>query len=386
MKDLIEYCQTDRQREILEAVNEHGSQRKAAAALGVNKGSVDKAVNRVKAAAAKKGYSPDHDMVHTCPDGYKVKGVSTYYNKDGKPTGQWVKSTEDRERRLQIMREACEAFKEDIPRMLPIKSPKHTNDKLVNCYTITDYHLGALSWPEETGAAWDLQIAEDTLVRWMSAAIASSPDASHGVLAQLGDFMHYSGHGLKATTEQSGHILDADGRFQKLVRVTIRVTRKVIDMLLSKHERVTVVFAEGNHDISASCFMREMLAALYADEPRITVDTSADPYYCVEHGKTLLFYHHGHLKKLDQIETVFIAKFREQFGRSKHAFAHLGHFHHDVVRETNTMKIEQHRTLAAPDSHASRGGWISGRDAKVITYHSEHGEVSRITINSDMLA
>jgi len=43
------------------------------------------------------------------------------------------------------------------------------------------------------------------------------------------------------------------------------------------------------------------------------------------------------------------------------------------------------RTLAAPDSHASRGGWISGRDAKVITYHAEHGEVGRITVSADML-
>lgn len=43
------------------------------------------------------------------------------------------------------------------------------------------------------------------------------------------------------------------------------------------------------------------------------------------------------------------------------------------------------RTLAAPDSHASRGGWMSGRDAKVITYHAEHGEVGRTTISYDMI-
>lgn len=56
-----------------------------------------------------------------------------------------------------------------------------------------------------------------------------------------------------------------------------------------------------------------------------------------------------------------------------------------MVRETNTMQIEQHRTLAAPDSHASRGGWMSGRDAKVISYHADHGEVGRITVSADMV-
>ncbi|MNY75349.1 hypothetical protein D3C86_2146050 [compost metagenome] len=50
------------------------------------------------------------------------------------------------------------------------------------------------------------------------------------------------------------------------------------------------------------------------------------------------------------------------------------------------MQLEQHRTLAAPDSHASRGGWMSGRDAKVITYHSQFGEVGRTTISYEMLA
>ena len=49
------------------------------------------------------------------------------------------------------------------------------------------------------------------------------------------------------------------------------------------------------------------------------------------------------------------------------------------------MIVEQHRTLAPGDAYSARGGWLSGRDAKVITYHRKFGEVSRLTINSDML-
>jgi hypothetical protein len=48
------------------------------------------------------------------------------------------------------------------------------------------------------------------------------------------------------------------------------------------------------------------------------------------------------------------------------------------------MVVEQHRTLAASDAYASRGGWMSGRDAQVITYHATHGEVGRIVVNSRM--
>jgi hypothetical protein len=73
------------------------------------------------------------------------------------------------------------------------------------------------------------------------------------------------------------------------------------------------------------------------------------------------------------------------FGRTKYAYAHMGHLHHVDVKENNLMIVEQHRTLAANDAYGARGGYLSGRDAKVITYHHDFGEVSRLIINSDML-
>jgi hypothetical protein len=257
------------------------------------------------------------------------------------------------------------------------------NDDLVSQYTITDYHLGMLAWGEETGADWDIRIAENMLVQWFTAAIEQSPKSRYAVFAQLGDFMHWDG--MDAVTPAHRHLLDADTRFQKLVRVAIRVIRRVIGMLLAKHAIVYVVMAEGNHDPASSIWLREWLSAIYEDEPRVSVDTSPDPYYCVEHGETLLLYHHGHKRKPADIATVLAAKFREQFGRTQHAYAHMGHLHHDVVLETNLMTVEQHRTLAAPDAYASRGGWMSGRTAKVITYHKRFGEVNRLTISSQML-
>ena len=178
--------------------------------------------------------------------------------------------------------------------------------------------------------------------------------------------------------------MDADTRYQKIVRVAIRCVRAVITKLLTKHKRVHVLMAEGNHDTASSIWLREWLAAVFEDEPRVSVDSSPDPYYCYEHGKTALFFHHGHKRKISDIAPVFAAKFRDTFGRTKHAYAHMGHLHHVDVKESPLMIVEQHRTLAAPDAYASRGGWISGRDAKVITYSKAHGEVGRVTISPAM--
>lgn len=318
------------------------------------------------------------------PDPFYLKRRSEYTSKDGDVSG-WNIYEMDKVKQAEMMREAVEALVEEIEPAKPIKlKPKSTLSDLCSMYAITDYHLGMMSWGEETGADWDMKIAEDSILAWFQSAISSTPDSKYAVLANIGDFMHWDG--LDAVTPASKHVLDADTRFQKLIRVAIRIWRKVIPMLLEKHEQVYVIMADANHDESGEAWLREMLHAFYEHEPRVTVDNTADTYYCYEHGSVSLFFHHGHKRKVANIDTVFAAKFRDVFGRTKFSYGHMGHLHSVDVKETNLMIVEQHRTLAAPDAYASRGGWMSGRDAKVITYHKDYGEVARSVISFDMVA
>ena len=381
--EVLRQYATVRQLEILDAVILHGSHGKAAKALGVCKGTVQTAIEALRRKASRQGYSPEHDMVHVVPDGYIVKGVSTYYNKEGKPSAQWVKSSADAKVQEQIMREAIEAMKEEIPRLQPLEPPTSFNHQLLNCYVITDYHLGMLSWKEETGDDWDIKIAEELIVKWFKQAIRQSPNSKQAIFAQLSDFLHFDG--MDAVTPASKHLLDVDTRFAKLVRSAIRVLRIIIDMLLSKHEQVHIIMADANHDPVSQIWLREWFSVLYENEPRITVDKSPNPYNAFEWGNTALFFHHGHKRKVANVSEVFASQFREIYGRTKYAYAHMGHLHHLDIKENSMMIVEQHRTLAPADAYAARGGWLSGRDAKVITYSTQYGEVSRITINSDML-
>lgn len=380
MKDLL----TERQLEIYELWRQHGTNNKVAEVLGVNRRTVDRAMVRIRSTLEAAGYSELSVNKYVGP-GYKIKGKSTLVDENGNAKLQWVKTEQDKEQQLKLMQEVVESFKEDIKPQKPVKMLNmERREDLLNAYIITDYHLGMLAWGEETkDDDWDLEIAEKTLLSWFESAIALSPNASHAVFCQLGDFLHWDG--FDAVTPTSGHLLDADTRFQKLVRSAIKVIRKVIQMLLVKHEHVTVIMAEGNHDMSSSIWLRELFAALYGNEKRISIDISPDPYYCVEWGDTALFFHHGHKSRPENIAQVFAAKFREIWGRVKHAYAHTGHMHHKFVKETVLMIIEQHNTLAAKDAHSSRGGYDSERLAQVITYHQDYGEVSRLSINYDMV-
>lgn len=364
--------------ELIAALKE-GSDRAAARALGIN----PRTLTRRKKALALKGYSPEHHMTRHVPDGFLAKGVSTYYNGDGVPRGQWVIARQDAEQVRRMIDGIMAGLCAEIPREKPQRAPKQSPDGLLAAYIVTDYHLGMLAWGEETGADWDTQIAEDMLVAWFAQAMAETPDTEVGLFAQLGDFMHWDG--WDAVTPTSRHILDADSRFPKLVRVASRAIKRIIRMMLQKHLSVRVIMAEGNHDMASSVWLRQLVEEMFVDEPRVYVDMRPDPYYCVEHGRQLLLFHHGHKRRLDGIDRVFAGKFREEFGRALFVNAHMGHLHHAHVKETELMTVEQHRTLAASDAHASRGGYLSERDAQVIVYCSRYGERMRRRIPAQLI-
>lgn len=375
---------TQTQLTYLNAVEEHGSGRAAARALGIAASAVNDALARLKANAARQGYSPDHGMVHTVPDGYKVKGVSTLYNRDGVAVSQWVKSSADEQRQRELMEAAYKALSDELPRQEPISGPIATCEHLANLYTLTDSHVGALCWHRENlESDWDLGIAERTLTACFEQMVKSSPKAKVGIVAQLGDFLHTDG--LAALTPTSGHVLDADGRFPKIVESAVRILRRVVNFALARHEKVIVLMAEGNHDMAASVWLRTMFQALYENEPRVEVVNSVLPYYVYQHGKTMLAWHHGHLKRNDDLPLLFAAQFPEMWGQTKKRYAHCGHRHHVEVKEHSGITVVQHSTLAARDAYASRGGWMSERQCTAMTYHTEYGQVGTVTITPEMV-
>ena len=139
-----------------------------------------------------------------------------------------------------------------------------------------------LAWGEETGADWDLKIAEEMMVGAFKHLIDATPEAEVGFFNELGDFEHYDSH--MAVTPTNKHILDADGRPVKMIRTSIRVQRQVIEMMAEKYNKVVVLNAEGNHNIISSVWKRELFSELYRNNPRIEVITDPLPYYAYEWG------------------------------------------------------------------------------------------------------
>lgn len=379
-KKMLPYA-SERQAVHVNALISEGTYRAACAKLGIAESSLSRSLNLLRQRYAQKESSAH--LNQTVPDGFEIKGVSAYHKATEESPAYWVKTTRDQANQARALQEAVEAMMADVPRAEITPPPQLTLKDLASLYIITDYHIGMLAWAEETGAAWDTNIAENMLFAWFEKAVSLTPDSEVGIFGQLGDFLHFDG--LDAVTPTNRHVLDADTRFDKLVRVAIRVTRRVINLLLSKHNRVHIIMAEGNHDLASSAWLRSIFYENYQDNPRITVDRSPKPYYCFEWGRTSLYFHHGHKKNFGQLDQAFTGMFPEIFGRTKYRYGHSGHLHHSQVKESGLMVMEQHRTLAAPDAHASRGAWLSERSADVITYSKQCGQICRHTIPYEMI-
>ncbi|AYM05627.1 oxidoreductase [Agrobacterium tumefaciens] len=389
-----------------DAYREHGTLIKAAAALGIGKSALAESLKRAAEAGLlgtdpvlpgfrinRISNTPSGTFIQQVPErgdrfqvptGHVVKGVSALVDGEGRVIQQWQKTAVEAEGQLAAFRAMVESLKEDLPRITIMPAPQHVEEDLLNQFVVTDSHFGMLAHREETGADYDLRLAEQLLLDWFAAAVAGAPQAHTAVLAQLGDLLHHDA--LESVTPAHKHVLDADSRLHKVVRVVIRTLRRVVDMLLQKHKHVHVVMASGNHDPASSVWVRELLATIYENEPRVSVDTSPMLYYAYKWGDTALFYHHGHKRGVAQVDATLAGMFREMFGGSKYAFAHVGHLHSDEGRKSALMYVERHETLAAPDAYAAGGGWLSGRSAKVITYSRRYGEVARATLRPEMVA
>lgn len=313
------------------------------------------------------------------PDGMFVRSVSTLVDgATGSIKSQWVKSDKLKEDQFKAMVAASiEAAKDIVPvGTIGLNFAEHDAD-LATLYTITDYHVGMLAWAKETGEAWDLKIAEQTLMDVMRRMVDCAPNSAVGIVNFLGDLLHFDS--LKPITPEHGHLLDADSRYQKVVHICVKLVRAVIEMALAKHETVHVLANEGNHDPTGSVWLRVLLPILYENNPRVTFEHSPLPYVVYEWGNTLLAFSHGHMAKKESLPLLFAAKFAQAWGRTTKRYAHTGHMHHVDIKEHPGMKVEQHATLAAPDAYAARGGWFSERQAVAITYSKFSGEKSRQT-------
>ena len=338
--------------------------------------------------AATRGYSPGNSMTQTTPQGFSVKGVSTYYKIDPdtgdvRSIGQWVKTNRDQDEKYQALLDAMSTIADRWQGLAePVAVPAVVDDDLLCVYPVGDAHLGLLSWSPETGNNFDLRIAEHNLCTAIDRLVSLAPSSKQALIINVGDWTHSDNRG---NTTTAGTPVDSDGRWAKVLAASIRIGRRLIDRALEKHAHVTVINEIGNHDYHGSIMLSIALAQFYEKEPRVTIDTSPAKFHYYVFGQNLIGVTHGDTIKLPDLGPIMACDRAEDWGRTRHRYWITGHVHHQNVKELHGCIVESFNTLAPGDAWHNSKGYRSGQNSKLLVLHREWGQINRHVIGIDQI-
>jgi hypothetical protein len=366
--------------EYLKAIDETGTVSGAARMLGVKRANLQASLAALRAKAAAHGFSPDHALTHVIPAPFVAKGHSTYYDKGGVPTQQWVKSKLDDVAYQEGVRAAVDAYIDDkVVPLFPAPAMPDRDTDVIPWINIGDGHLGMLAHEAETGENFDLRIAERELCAAISVLVDEMVHHDRVVINDLGDFTHYEN--FSGTTEASGHALDFDTRFPKMIKTYSRVMRFIVEKVLEKANTVDVIVNQGNHSRTNDIWMAELLRVAYGHTGRVNVLNNDSVFIGYRMGATFVMTHHSDKCKPAKLADVMATDFAADWGESEYRYIDIGHIHHAMqLKEHPGVTIESFNTLAAKDNWATENGYRARQSITIIHRSRTYGEVGRKTL------
>lgn len=362
---------TPAQREALEAYETHGSQRKAAQALGITRFSLrdrlvaawkHQALDPAIKGAMQEAGMQDAEVLHS--GWIKTEGASLYFQVPSKETTSIVDRIKD--------------ALADLPAVAPVEPPEHVLSDLLTVYPIADAHIGMMAWGRETGEDYNTRIAVERLQSWMARAVAASPASDTAIILDVGDLTHADDQ--SNMTPRSKHILDVDTRHFRTIEMTISALATCVDLALTKHKKVIVRVLPGNHNPQAYLAVLFAIAERYRDEPRCEVQKVPGEFFVHQWGKCLIAAHHGDKAKADRIVMYLADEHAEAWGQTRHRFLFTGHLHHHKSADIGGCKWEQLRAVTAKDAYAASHAYASRAQLQAITYDMYHGEIQRVSV------
>lgn len=264
-----------------------------------------------------------------------------------------------------------------------VKAPRYADNDLLACYVMGDPHFGMYAWAEETGADFDLKIAERLTRGAVDNLVSRAPSASSALLIVLGDLIHSDTK--QNRTEASGHALDVDTRWSRVMACALRSLVFSVRRLLQKHRRVVVRLCEGNHDPQAAFSIALALSEHFRKEKRVKLDLSPANYWFFGFGANVIGATHGHRCKTAKLPSIMAANVPKLWGAAVTNGRHFyqGHLHSTNTLEHNGCTTHVMRTLAAPDAFSAGAGYIAGRSMALDVYDRRDGFITRHICTSE---
>lgn len=364
---------------------------------------------------ARRGYAPASDLVHPAAPGLTLKGtslryngkgevdqywnktrqqgrdpeevakldgpkriakLSTLYDQEGRVLNQWVSEKPEEIALREVIKGAVAEFVQGAPEIPIPEGPSKFDSDVIPWFQIGDAHIGMLAHEAETGANFDLKIAERELCAAFATLFDECPPRERCVINDLGDGTH--AENVAAVTEASGHRLDVDGRFPKMIGVYVRTMRYILDRALEKFQFVDVIINQGNHSRTNDLWMAELLRQVYAGSERVNVLDNASVFIPYRMGNTFVLIHHSDKTKPEVLPQVMANDFRQDWGETEYRYINVGHLHHKLaIKETAGCTVEMWNTLASKDRWTNDGGYRAHQSITRVDRSKTYGEVGR---------
>ena len=374
---------TERQSEIIDAVIQHGSNRKAAVAMGVHPSCIDQAMSAVRNKAARAGYAPGHFSAGVAP-GYAMGKVTIQRSAAGVER-VWERQSPQQGDRLRDIEAMVRSAAEDARGMSRLRDgPEAPAGHLLASYWFGDPHFGLGSSSEDGGDTTDIDEADRLTRAAIDNMVSRAPQTCRAILGFIGDNLHANDG--SALTPGHKNPLDVDVRgFGAAFLSCTRAICYAISRALEKHDQIEVWIMPGNHDPDAAFAIAVAVSMFFDNNPRVNVRLSRDYLWWTTFGKNLIAAHHGDKIKPMELHGVLSNDCQSVWGECEFRYVFRGHIHHDTVIEYQRTRMESLRTLSKSDAWHRGKGYRSMRDTRVIIYHEQFGEACRYTVSAAML-
>ena len=368
---------TKKQNEILQTYLQTQSYRGTARKLGVDYKYVRSTIKLLEA----RGQVPWQSPAPTPPH-IDVAKSTVQYNGNGDVVQEWRRQMPQQQAMQQFVDGLCEqvAGRGEAP----IRKQRKTdaNDLLFEL-DIFDAHVGMYADEKETrDADYDCDIAAKRMIEAAEGLAARSQRPAKCVLVFGGDMMHSDNR--RNMTEASGHVLDVDTRYHRVVQYLIAACREVVNIAATIAAEVEIVVLEGNHSWHSEVWLSRVLEAYYSQCDNIKVINVPSPRKHMVWGDNLLVWSHGDRIAAQKWPMIIAAEFAQDWGATKWRHLKCGHIHHKkviapvTIDEQSGLVVEYLEALCATDAWHTGAGFVgSQKGASAFEYHKTKGLLTR---------
>lgn len=247
-----------------------------------------------------------------------------------------------------------------------IRRPKSPSSELRNFIPVSDVHLSMRVGQYGTAQAVDrLREGQREIVDRMPAAEVT-------LIVNNGDFTEANDN--DALTPASKHPLAVDTDYDDTTDIAVDATVDLIEVALTKSDRVIYKALKGNHDPHTALILRAALRQRYRKCDRVTIEVEGHEIFAHAWGGNLICAMHGDQRANPKdIVLALAARYPDMWAAAWFREVFTGHLHHLSQHELPGMVWNRLRAVCPAGRYANKHLMTALSEMVGITYRESGG-------------